>query len=113
MTRENEGRTALVELSFAFMGLLKLLGLEWRLFKRWGMSPDMMRAIGVIETGGALLVANGQTRQLGAAGLAGLSAIMLALELRNGEAELVLPRLALTTLALQTAYAKRSPAGRA
>ncbi len=39
MLRENEGRTALLELSFAFMGVLKLLGLETRMFRRWGMSP--------------------------------------------------------------------------
>ena len=55
MVRENEGRTALLELSFAFMGVLKLLGLETRLFRRWGMSPRAMRRIGMIETAGAML----------------------------------------------------------
>ena len=109
MLRENEGRTALLELSFAFMGLLKLLGLERRLFRRWGLSPLAMRRIGVVEAGGAMLVAKPETRAIGAAGLAAISALLLAVELRNRETELVLPRVALTGLALATALAARKP----
>ena len=108
MLRENEGRTALVELSFAFMGTLKLLGLEARLFRRWGLTPRQMRHVGMIETTGALMVARPQTRLLGAAGLAAVSSIMLYMELRNRETELVLPRLAITGLALVTAVAARN-----
>ena len=111
MLRENEGRTALVELSFAFMGALKLLGLESRLFRRWGMTSRQMRHVGAIETAGALMVAKPETRLLGAAGLAAVSSIMLYMEVRNRETELVLPRLALTGLALVTALAARQ-AGR-
>ncbi len=108
MLRENEGRTALLELSFAFMGVLKLLGLETRMFRRWGVSPRYMRRIGAIEAGGAMMVANENTRLLGAAGLSAISAMMLAVELRNREVELVLPRLALTGLAVLTAVAARN-----
>ncbi len=110
MLRENEGRTALVELSFAFMGALKLLGLETRMFRRWGISPRSMRGIGVVETAGAIMVANDKTRVLGAAGLAAVSAMMLAVEMRNREVELILPRLGLTCLAFATAAAARNSA---
>ena len=105
MVQENEGRTALLEISFAAMGVLKLLGLETRLFRRWGMTGRQMRRIGLVETAGALLVANEGTRPIGAAGLAAISAMMLAVELREGEAELILPRLAVTLLGLRTAMA--------
>ncbi len=108
MVRENEGRTALLELSFAFMGVLKLLGLERRLFQRWGMPPRSMRRIGLAETAGAMLVANPGTRPLGAAGLAAISTLLLAVELRNRETELVIPRLLLTGLAFRTAIAARN-----
>jgi hypothetical protein len=108
MARDNEGRIALLELSFAFMGALKLLGLETRLFRRMGLTPRQMRHVGMIETAGALMVANEGTRTLGAVGLAGVSALMLVAELRSHEAELVLPRLALTGLAARTAFAARS-----
>ncbi len=67
-----------------------------------------MRRIGAIEAGGALMVANENTRLLGAAGLAAISAMMLAVEMRNREVELVLPRLALTGLAMRTAMAGRN-----
>ena len=107
MPRENEGRTALVELSFAFMGVLKLLGLETRMFRRWGISPKYMRRIGAFETAGAMMVARDETRLLGAAGLSALSVMMLAVEVRNRETELVLPRLALTGLAIVTMIAAR------
>lgn len=105
MVRENDGRTAALEISFAAMGVLKLLGLETRLFRRWGMTPRQMRRIGMVETAGAFLVANEGTRPIGAAGLAAISAMMLAVELRNREAELILPRLVVTVLALRTAMA--------
>ncbi len=108
MLRDNDGRTALLELSFAFMGVLKLVGLERRLFRRWGMSARSMRRIGMVETAGALLVAKPETRQIGAAGLAAISTLLLAVELRNRETELVLPRLALTGLAIVTAMAARN-----
>ena len=107
MPRDNEGRTALVELSFAFMGVLKLLGLESRMFRRWGLSKSAMRRIGALETGGAMMVAYKDTRLLGAVGLSALSAMMLAVEMRNRETELVLPRLALTGLVVATALAAR------
>ncbi len=111
MVRENEGRTALLEMSFAFMGVLKLLGLERRLFKRWGMSSRSMKRIGVVETAGALMVAKPETRALGAAGLTAISVLLLAVELRNRETELVIPRLLLTALALRTALAANSARG--
>jgi hypothetical protein len=114
MLRENDGRTALVELSFVVMGGLKLLGLETRLFRRMGLSTRSMRGLGLIEAGGALLVAKPETRAVGAAGLAAVSTMMLAVELRNRETELVLPRLALTVLAGLTAIAAvRKPVGEA
>ena len=103
MTRNDEGRLALLEISFALSGLLKLLGLEARLFHRWGISTRQMRRIGALETAGAMLVANERTRPIGAAGLAAVSALMLAAELRHREAELVLPRLAITALAASVA----------
>ena len=103
MTRDNEGRLALLEVSFAIMGVLKILGLEARLFRRWGLSSRNMRRIGMIETAGAMMVADERTRPIGAAGLAAISALMLAAELRNREAELVLPRLAVTALAASVA----------
>ena len=105
MVKQNEGRTALVELSFAFMGVLKLTGLEAGLFRRWGLTRRQMRNVGAIETLGALMVANPPTRSLGALGLAVISAVMLVVEVRNRETELVLPRLALTALAAMTALA--------
>ncbi len=105
MVKQNEGRTALVELSFAFMGILKLTGLEAGLFRRWGLTRRQMRNVGAIETLGAVMVANEATRPLGALGLAAISAVMLAVEVRNRETELVLPRLALTALAAATALA--------
>jgi hypothetical protein len=105
MVQEKPGRTAALELSFAFMGLLKLLGLETRLFRRWGMSPRAMRRIGTVELLGAFLVANEGTRPIAAAGLAAISSMLLATELRNHEAELILPRAAVTLLALRTAMA--------
>ncbi len=104
MVRNNEGRLALLEVSFALMGLLKVLGLEARLFRRWGISTRQMRRIGLMETAGAMLVADERTRPIGATGLAALSTLMLAAELRNREAELVLPRLVLTGLAASVAY---------
>ena len=110
MMRENEGRTALVELSFAFMGVLKLVGLETGMFRRWGISPRYMRRIGAVEAAGAIMVANDKTRVLGAAGLSAISAMLLAVELRNREVELILPRLVLTGLALATALAARNSA---
>ena len=91
MTRNDEGRLALLEISFALSGLLKLLGLEARLFHRWGISTRQMRRIGLVETAGAT-------------GLAAVSALMLAAELRHREAELVLPRLAITALAASVAF---------
>lgn len=100
-----DGRAALLGLSFAFMGVLKLLGLERGMFRRWGMSPRQMRVVGVVETAGALMVANRQTRPFGAAGLAALSAMMLAVEAGNGEAELVLPRLGLLVMAVRETVA--------
>ncbi|WP_158744746.1 DoxX family protein [Acidisphaera sp. L21] len=103
MLRENEGRTALVELSFTIMGLMKLLGLQTRLFRRMGLPPRSMRKFGLFEAGGAMLVANPETRAIGGAGLAAISAMMLVVELRSREAELVLPRLALTALAAMIA----------
>lgn len=105
MVQEKEGRTAALEISFAAMGVLKLLGLETRLFRRLGMTSRQMRRIGLLETAGAFLVANEGTRPIGAAGLAAMSAMMLAVELRHREAELILPRLAVTLLALRTAMA--------
>ena len=105
MVKQNEGRTALVELSFAFMGVLKLTGLEAGLFRRWGLTRRQMRNVGAVETLGALMVANPPTRSLGALGLATISAVMLVVEVRNRETELVLPRLALTALAAMTALA--------
>lgn len=105
MVEEKPGRTAALEISFATMGVLKLLGLERRLFRRWGMTPRQMRRIGVVEVAGAFMVANEGTRPVGAAGLAAISAMMLAVEWREGEAELILPRLAVTLLALRTAMA--------
>jgi hypothetical protein len=105
MVQEKQGRTALLEISFAAMGVLKLVGLERRLFRRWGMTSRQMRRIGAIETAGAIMVANDGTRPIGAAGLAVISAMMLAVELREGEAELILPRLAVTLLAIRTAMA--------
>ena len=83
MVKENEGRTAALEVSFAAMGVLKLLGLETRMFRRWGMTPRQMRRIGLMETAGAFLVANEGTRPVAAAGLAAMSAMMLAIELRK------------------------------
>jgi hypothetical protein len=103
MESDNPGRTAALELSFALMGLLKLLGLESRMFRRWGMSKRAMRRIGAVELGGAFLVANSGTRPIASAGLAAMSAMMLAVELRNRETELILPRVAVTLLALRTA----------
>ena len=108
MVRENEGRTALLELSFAAMGVLKLAGLQTRMFRRWGISPRHMRRVGAIEAAGALMVANPGTRLLGAAGLSCISALMLAVEIRNREAEFILPRLALTALAVVTTIATRN-----
>ena len=105
MVQENAGRTAALEVSFAAMGLLKLVGLESRMFRRWGMTPRQMRRIGLIETAGAFAVANEGTRPIAAAGLAAMSAMMLAVELRNRETELILPRLVVTLLALRTAMA--------
>ncbi len=105
MVQENAGRTAALEISFAAMGVLKLLGLETRMFRRWGMTPRQMRRIGLIETAGAFAVANEGTRPIAAAGLAAMSAMMLAVELRNRETELILPRLIVTLLALRTAMA--------
>ncbi len=87
------------------MGVLKLLGLETRMFRRWGMTSRQMRRIGLMETAGAFLVANEGTRPIAAAGLAVMSAMMLAVEVRNRETELVLPRLAVTALAIRTAMA--------
>ena len=104
MARNDEGRLALLEISFALSGLLKILGLEARLFRRWGLSTRQMRRIGMMETAGAMLVANERTRPIGATGLAAISALMLAAELRHHEAELVLPRLALTGLAASVAF---------
>ena len=98
-----DGRASLLGLSFAFMGVLKLAGLERGMFRRWGMTSRQMRVVGVVETAGALMVANRETRSIGAAGLAALSAIMLAVEARNGEAELVLPRLGLLVMAAREA----------
>ena len=105
MVEEKAGRTALLELSFLAMGVAKLLGLETRLARRWGMTGRQMRRIGLAETAGAFLVANEGTRPIAAAGLTALSAMMLAVELREGEAELILPRLAVTLVALRTAMA--------
>lgn len=104
VARNDEGRLALLEVSFALSGLLKLLGLESRLFRRWGLSSRAMRRIGLMETAGAMLVANERTRPIGATGLAAISALMLAAELRNREAELVLPRLVITGLAASVAF---------
>ena len=98
-----DGRAAVLGMSFAFMGVLKLLGLETGMFRRWGMSPGQMKVVGVVETAGAMMVASRQTRPLGAAGLAALSAIMLVIEARNGEAELVVPRLGLLVMAAREA----------
>ena len=100
--QENEGRTALLGLSFAVMAALKLTGLEGRMFSRWGLSARQMRRVGMVEGLGAAMVARPQTRALGAAGLTAISAIMLAVELRNRETELVLPRLALLGVAAAT-----------
>lgn len=98
-----DGRASLLGLAFAFMGTLKLAGLERQMFRRWGLSTRQMRMVGLVETAGALLVANRETRTLGAAGLAAMSAMMLAVEARNGEAELVLPRLGLLLVAVREA----------
>lgn len=105
MVQEHEGRTAALEISFAAMGVLKLVGLESRMFRRWGMTKRQMRRIGMMETAGAFLVANEGTRPIAAAGLAVMSAMMLAVELRNRETELILPRVAVTLLAVRTAMA--------
>ena len=85
--------------------MLKLVGLERRLFKRWGMSSRSMKRIGLIETAGAVMVARPETRPIGAAGLAAISALLLVVELKNRETELVIPRLLLTGLAVRTAIA--------
>ena len=106
MTQNKDGRAALLGLSFAFMGVLKLAGLQRAMFRRWGLSGRQMRAVGAIETLGALMVARPGTRTLGAAGLAALSVAMLVKEAGNGEAELVLPRLALLLVAAQEATAR-------
>lgn len=98
-----DGRASLLGLAFAFMGVLKLTGLERRMFRRWGMSSRQMRMVGMVETAGAMLVVHRETRTLGAAGLAAMSAMMLAVETRNGEAELVLPRLGLLLVAAREA----------
>ncbi len=104
MTRTNdEGRAALLGLSFAAMGLLKLLGLEARIFRRWGLSNRQLRHVGLAELGGAALVSARETRSIGAAGLAGLSAVMLAAEIRNHEVELVVPRTLLLLVAIGAA----------
>lgn len=98
-----DGRASLLGLAFAFTGVLKLAGLERRMFRRWGLSARQMRMVGIVETAGALLVAKRETRTLGAAGLTAISAMMLAIEARNGEVELVLPRLGLLLVAAREA----------
>lgn len=103
MTNKQDGRAALLTGSFALMGALKLLGLERPLFQRWGYGRRDMRLVGAAEAAGAALVANPETRVLGAAGLAAVSAIMLGVETRNGDALLALPRGALLLVALATA----------
>ncbi len=70
MVQENPGRTAALEVSFAAMGVLKLVGLERGMFRRWGMTSRQMRRIGLLETAGAFAVANEGTRPIAAAGLA-------------------------------------------
>ena len=67
-----DGAASLLGLSFAFMGVLKLAGLEQGMFRRWGLTPRQMRVVGVAETAGALMVARRETRTLGAAGLTAL-----------------------------------------
>ena len=104
--KTKEGRAALLGLSFAFMGVLKLLGLERAMFRRWGMSSRQMRTVGVIECAAAMMVAKRETRPLAAAGLTVMSAMLLAVEAGNGEAELVLPRLGLLVIAAREALQK-------
>ncbi len=111
MLRENEGRTTLLELSFAFMGLIKILGLESHLVRSWRLSPKQTRRLGAMEAVGALMVAHEDTRQIGAAGLAAVSTLLLAVELRDREFGLVLPRLLLTGLAIATARAGQGRLG--
>ncbi len=87
MMRENDGRTALLELSFAFMGCSSCSA--WR---------PACSGVGACRRGRCAASAwwrpparcwwrKTDTRPIGAAGLAAISALLLAVELRDRETD--------------------------
>ena len=95
----------LVSLAFAAAGLSKLWGFsaQQRLFARWGWSPEIMRIVGGLEFGGALLLADRKTRGLAGPALAATSIAVLAGEIEHGESALIPARFAMLLAALSAA----------
>jgi len=94
-----------VSLGFAVSGLSKIWGFapQRRLFARWGWSPEVMRIIGGLEFGGALLLAERKTRGLAGPALAATSIAVLAGEIEHGEEELIPARICMLLAALSAA----------
>lgn len=92
----------LVSLGFAVAGLTKVtdMGIQRRMFRRWGWTDDNRRLVGSAEIVGAALVCARPTRRLGGAILATSSAVVLASELSHGEGPVGLPRLAMLLAAI-------------
>ena len=94
-----------VSLAFAAAGLSKLWAFspQRRLFARWGWSPEVMRIIGGLEFGGALLLADRKTRGLAGPALAATSIAVLAGEVEHGEEDLIPARVMMLFAALSAA----------
>ena len=99
---------SLLGLSFAVAGLDKLLDQPGyrRLFRHFGWSERAMRAVGIGELLGGLLLAPRRTRWLGGKILTATSTTVLAAELQRQDAGLALARVALL-LAAGTALLPR------
>jgi len=104
---------AVLGASFGLAGLSKLLdlGMQRRLFRRWGYTPEFMHAVGAAEVSGALLLAAPPSRRLGAAGLTAVAAGATATVLRNRETVLAFSALPLLWMALAAATAPDPPSG--
>jgi hypothetical protein len=100
----------LIGLAFVITGTDKLFGMRLyrRMFRELGWSEEQMKLVGAAELAGGTLLAAESTRQLGGVLLAGASVAVLASELRRGESNRALPRLAVLAGAVTAAWPARS-----
>lgn len=101
----------LLGLGFALAGADKLVGAQGyeNLFQRWGWRKDTMRAVGLAEFLGGVLVATRRYRQRGGMLLTAASTAVLTKEVSRQDTALAAPRVALLLASVAALFAGQRP----